>query len=281
MPSRICALALLLLALLATASAVYIPCSDKGIGYGLLDPEKDGPNEAVCKPCKVRGCTSCTYDYSICEQCPVYTGPANGGQRCKKCRSKTCGVCDDGYDTCTGLLKSCPRKVTSGMSAKLVSYKDIVKYLPKTCFKNKRYRTGNGYVTTRVFTVDKKGRCVECQDPNWWRPLGYGDSDFCWYENQARKVLAGALVGEGSSCTYKDIQKAKLKGQCSSDSRSSNVSITQKWRVKCGGGKRYTVYVEAEGDRGEKDSVYDDFEDGTLQWSVASKDFSPGVVMQY
>jgi len=89
------------------------------------------------------------------------------------------------------------------------------------------------------------------------------------------KGARGSARGRRQQLHPEDIEKAKLKGQCTSDSRSSNVSITQKWLVKCGG-KKLTVYVEAEGDRGEKDSVYDDFEDGTLQWSVAAGLDSPG-----
>jgi hypothetical protein len=191
---------------------------------------------------------------------------------CKTCSSKGCGVCSDGYDKpCTGEVVSCPSGVTQGMSATKVPLKSIADRNSGKCWKNKQYQAGNGYTSLWVYTIDKQGRCVQCQDPWWWPPSEEGGSNFCWFEKEARKVLAGALVGAGG-CSYQDIDEARLLNQCYSDSRRQSLNIKQRWAVTCNGAKR-TVYLMSSGSISDKGiNPYGAFEEpGTLKWSYAIK----------
>lgn len=111
------------------------------------------PDNKTCRPCKIKGCTVCTWDYSRCTQCPAYYGPAgsindDGASNCKRCRSKSCGVCDNGFDApCTGKVRSCSNKVKTTRSAKKVSVKDIVGDSTNArCWTNKQYFYGTYWV---------------------------------------------------------------------------------------------------------------------------------------
>ena len=228
---RISAATLLLFVLLSVpVYAIYIPCSP---GTGLVDPNKSQPDEKECRVCDVKGCGMCTWDASRCTQCPAYTGPAgtvtdDGASACKKCRSSKCGVCSNGYKKkCTGKVRTCSSKIRKTMSAKKTTVKDIRGDADDTCWSNTQYWAGNGYTSLRVFLVDKKGRCVECQDPEWWTPLETG-TNYCWFYEQSLKVMAKAF--KKSNCAYPSSIKATLTNQCMSSNRRISFSIKQKFR---------------------------------------------------
>ncbi len=260
--------------LLVPTLALYIPC---GPGTGLADPNKDQPEEKSCIPCKVDGCAMCTWDASRCTLCPAYNGPAgsvtdDGASKCKKCKSSKCGVCDDGYKRkCTGKVRRCPSKIGQTRSAKKTTVEAILQSESPKCWDNTQYWSGNGYTSLKVYQVDQKGRCIECQSKDWWK----AGANYCWFYQQSLRVLANAFQ-EKTGCPYPNSISAKLENQCLSDNRGMTYTVAQKFSAKYCGDKK-TVYVIAEANRlfsespsGEVEvqDPYDDIRnEGVLSWS--------------
>jgi len=155
----------------------------------------------------------------------------DGASACKKCRSSNCGVCDKGYKKkCTGKVRTCPSNIKKTLSAKKVSVNDIRGDADDKCWTNTQYWAGNGYTSLKVYLVDKKGRCVECQDEDWWWPLEYG-TNYCWFYEQSLRIVANAF--KKTSCPYPNSIKVRLTNQCMSDNRGMAASIRQKFRYGC------------------------------------------------
>ncbi len=155
------------------------------------------------------------------------------------------------------------------MSAKETSVKAIMEAESPRCWENTQYWAGNGYSSLKVFQVDKKGRCLECQSEAWWRPLADGGVNYCWYYQRSLKVLANAF--EKTSCSFPSSIKAKLKNQCLGDNRGLAFTIVQRFSAEYCGQKK-TVYVTSEGSTfATGKNPYEHFsEDDTLTWSWAS-----------
>lgn len=223
-------------------------------------------------------------DSSRCTRCPAYKGPAgsvtdDGSSKCRRCKSSKCGVCDKGYKRkCTGKIRGCPANIKKTKSAKKTSVKAILKSESPKCWENTQYWAGNGYTSLKVYQVDKKGRCLECQSEAWWRALADGGVNYCWYYQQSLGVLANAFQKK-DGCPFPSSIKAKLKNQCLSDNRGQAFTIAQKFSAEYCGEKK-TVYVTGEakmifspgdGISAEVQYPYEDMKaDGMVAWSYAS-----------
>ena len=210
--------------------SLYFPCP---LGSGLDDPDKYQPGEKECRPCDIEGCSDCTWDATRCRQCPAFSGPAgpitdDGAPDCKKCTSSKCAVCSDGYKKkCTGKVRSCPNRIRKTRPAKRTTVKAIRDSANQSCWNKSHLIDSDGYISLKLYNVDKKGRCIECQDEQWWRPLEYG-TNYCWFYEQSLRVMANAFTE--TNCPFPSSIKAKLVKQCMTDNRSISFFIRQKFR---------------------------------------------------
>lgn len=193
-------------------------------------------------------------DYKKCWTCIAARGLNSNKNKCIKCETKGCGVCNDNYKVCDAKITKCLAPLKSVASAAKKGT-----YAPDAPFDycdSKPGFTGNGYVSLFTATV-KNGVCIDCNSENF-RPYSEGGVRFCSFDLRGREVASMAFKKK-SGCPYPGSIKFTLKRTCLNQSRNLPFFINLVYSAKyCGETKTVIAsgggYYEGPNDKAMMDS---------------------------
>jgi len=153
-------------------------------------------------------------------------------------------------------MSAAPHSDTSffsqSVAAAKVSKKEIRDSLIPAQKKNAYYFNGNGRVWTQVYKVSK-GQCLGCTDPNLFRPLGQGGTQFCDIDS----VMAGVATNYWKGKCAPSSVKNTLKRFSTSGFHNQHVSFDAQYRSTCGKKSRTILVTGTSSDDLHSDNVYE------------------------